>query len=212
MLHIDVHAGASQLQALLNPGNRVTFSCFSCCSLGEECTFILSPCACCLTSAPRTLYITSGFMRRCLSLQWATHSVVCAQSVTADFYAEEDRGKAFGTLHLTSAAGAALGGLYATNLGGHCAVCPGLAMLTAAGNHQSLSTGTTAVFQSCVLRGWGRAPNHAEEMLIVTSACMVPSLKYTHSSILQLLLLSTERTMSAISHAGMRLCAAHCRQ
>ena len=42
----------------------------------------------------------------------------CVQSVTADFYAEEDRGKAFGTLHLTSAAGAALGGLYATNLGG----------------------------------------------------------------------------------------------
>lgn len=43
--------------------------------------------------------------------------LACAQSVTADYYAEEDRGKAFGTLHLTSAAGAALGGLYATNVG-----------------------------------------------------------------------------------------------
>ncbi len=39
------------------------------------------------------------------------------QSVTADFYEEEHRGRAFGTLHLTSAAGAALGGLYATNMG-----------------------------------------------------------------------------------------------
>ena len=39
------------------------------------------------------------------------------QSVTADFYSEEDRGRVFGTLHLTSAAGAAFGGLYATNMG-----------------------------------------------------------------------------------------------
>ncbi|CAL5221386.1 g3569 [Coccomyxa viridis] len=39
------------------------------------------------------------------------------QSVTADFYDEKDRGKVFGTLHLTSAAGAAFGGLYATNMG-----------------------------------------------------------------------------------------------
>ena len=51
------------------------------------------------------------------------------QSVTADFYNEEDRGKVFGTLHLTSAAGAAFGGLYATNMGKlsichahHCAI------------------------------------------------------------------------------------------
>jgi hypothetical protein len=42
------------------------------------------------------------------------------QSVTADFYEEEHRGRAFGTLHLTSAAGAALGGLYATNMGKRC--------------------------------------------------------------------------------------------
>ena len=39
------------------------------------------------------------------------------QSLTADLYAEGDRGKAFGTLHLTSALGAAGGGLVATNLG-----------------------------------------------------------------------------------------------
>ena len=38
------------------------------------------------------------------------------QSLTADLYAEADRGKAFGALHLTSALGAALGGLYATNV------------------------------------------------------------------------------------------------
>ena len=38
------------------------------------------------------------------------------QSLTADLYPEADRGKAFGTLHLTSALGAALGGLYATNV------------------------------------------------------------------------------------------------
>ena len=44
---------------------------------------------------------------------------VPVQSVTADFYDEEDRGKVFGTLHLTSAAGAAFGGLYATNMGEH---------------------------------------------------------------------------------------------
>jgi len=39
------------------------------------------------------------------------------QSLTADLHAEADRGTAFGTLHLTSALGAALGGLYATNVG-----------------------------------------------------------------------------------------------
>lgn len=44
------------------------------------------------------------------------------QSVTADYYDEEQRGRAFGTLHLTSAAGAALGGLYATNMGKHSAL------------------------------------------------------------------------------------------
>lgn len=40
-----------------------------------------------------------------------------AQSLTADLHAEHRRGAAFGTLHLTSALGAALGGLYATNVG-----------------------------------------------------------------------------------------------
>jgi MFS family permease len=39
------------------------------------------------------------------------------QSLTADLYSEGDRGKAFGTLHLTSALGASVGGLVATNLG-----------------------------------------------------------------------------------------------
>lgn len=46
------------------------------------------------------------------------------QSLTADYYRAEDRGKVFGTLHLTSAAGAALGGLYATNVGApHLLAC-----------------------------------------------------------------------------------------
>lgn len=40
-----------------------------------------------------------------------------AQSLTADLHEEAKRGAAFGTLHLTSALGAALGGLYATNVG-----------------------------------------------------------------------------------------------
>ena len=40
-----------------------------------------------------------------------------AQSLTADLHEEARRGAAFGTLHLTSALGAALGGLYATNVG-----------------------------------------------------------------------------------------------
>lgn len=39
------------------------------------------------------------------------------QSLTADYYEEQDRGKAFGVLYLTSAAGAALGTLWATNIG-----------------------------------------------------------------------------------------------
>lgn len=40
------------------------------------------------------------------------------QSLTADLYPEAHRGKAFGTLQMSSALGAALGGLYATNVGG----------------------------------------------------------------------------------------------
>ena len=49
---------------------------------------------------------------------WAGVQVIPnVQSLTADYYRAEDRGKVFGTLHLTSAAGAALGGLYATNVG-----------------------------------------------------------------------------------------------
>ena len=39
------------------------------------------------------------------------------QSLTADLYTEAHRGKAFGTLQMSSALGAALGGLYATNVG-----------------------------------------------------------------------------------------------
>ena len=43
-----------------------------------------------------------------------------AQSITADFYDELDRGKAFGALYMTSAIGGALGSLYATNIGQYC--------------------------------------------------------------------------------------------
>eukprot|EP00891_Asterochloris_glomerata_P000173 jgi/Astpho2/173/e_gw1.00004.7.1_t len=42
-----------------------------------------------------------------------------AQSLTADYYLELDRGKAFGALYMTSAIGGALGSLYATSIGGH---------------------------------------------------------------------------------------------
>lgn len=41
-----------------------------------------------------------------------------AQSITADYYDELDRGKAFGALYMTSALGGAFGSLYATNQGG----------------------------------------------------------------------------------------------
>lgn len=40
-----------------------------------------------------------------------------AQSITADYYDELDRGKAFGALYMTSAMGGAIGSLYATNQG-----------------------------------------------------------------------------------------------
>ena len=40
-----------------------------------------------------------------------------AQSITADYYDELDRGKAFGALYMTSALGGAFGSLYATNQG-----------------------------------------------------------------------------------------------
>lgn len=42
-----------------------------------------------------------------------------AQSITADYYDELDRGKAFGALYMTSALGGAIGSLYATNQGGY---------------------------------------------------------------------------------------------
>lgn len=45
-----------------------------------------------------------------------------AQSITADYYDELDRGKAFGALYMTSALGGAFGSLYATNQGQHLAL------------------------------------------------------------------------------------------
>lgn len=45
-----------------------------------------------------------------------------AQSITADYYDELDRGKAFGALYMTSALGGAFGSLYATNQGQHFAL------------------------------------------------------------------------------------------
>ena len=70
------------------------------------------------------------------------------QSLTADLYSEGDRGKAFGTLHLTSALGAAGGGLVATNLG---AARPGgwdgwrLAILLLGGLSFGIAAGTCAL-------------------------------------------------------------------
>ena len=57
-------------------------------------------------------------------LLWAVNGVGLAlvvptgQSLTADYFSEAARGKAFGALYLTGAFGAMLGALYATNLGG----------------------------------------------------------------------------------------------
>ncbi len=44
--------------------------------------------------------------------------VPCCQSLIADLYTSETRGRAFGTMQLTGAFGGMLGGLYATNMGG----------------------------------------------------------------------------------------------
>jgi len=46
-----------------------------------------------------------------------------AQSITADYHDELDRGKAFGALYMTSALGGAFGSLYATNQGGCHTTC-----------------------------------------------------------------------------------------
>lgn len=43
--------------------------------------------------------------------------IPAAQSVTADYYSEERRGRAFGLLYLTGTLGALVGALYATNIG-----------------------------------------------------------------------------------------------
>jgi MFS family permease len=44
--------------------------------------------------------------------------VPCCQSLTADLYPPEQRGRAFGTLQLTASLGGMLGGVFATNVGG----------------------------------------------------------------------------------------------
>lgn len=51
-------------------------------------------------------------------LPWVPLQVIpSGQSLIADFYADSNRGKAFGGLFLTGAVGGMLGSLYATNLG-----------------------------------------------------------------------------------------------
>lgn len=45
--------------------------------------------------------------------------VPCCQSLIADLYPAEQRGRAFGTLQLTASLGGMLGGVFATNMGGH---------------------------------------------------------------------------------------------
>lgn len=49
-----------------------------------------------------------------------------AQSITADYYDELDRGKAFGALYMTSALGGAFGSLYATNQGQQLLASPAM--------------------------------------------------------------------------------------
>ena len=44
------------------------------------------------------------------------------QSLTADLFEEDARGRAFGTLYLTGALGGMAGALFATNMGGWCGV------------------------------------------------------------------------------------------
>jgi sugar phosphate permease len=42
--------------------------------------------------------------------------IPCAQSIIADYYPADQRGRAFGAMNLTMAAGSMLGGLFATNV------------------------------------------------------------------------------------------------
>lgn len=44
--------------------------------------------------------------------------VPCCQSLIADLYPADQRGRAFGTLQLTASLGGMLGGVFATNMGG----------------------------------------------------------------------------------------------
>lgn len=45
--------------------------------------------------------------------------VPCCQSLIADLYPADQRGRAFGTLQLTASMGGMFGGVFATNMGGH---------------------------------------------------------------------------------------------
>ena len=58
--------------------------------------------------------LTGRFVRR---LRRLALLLPAAQSITADYYTQH-RGRAFGTLHFTGAAGAVLSTLFATNIGG----------------------------------------------------------------------------------------------
>ncbi|WIA08614.1 hypothetical protein OEZ85_008043 [Tetradesmus obliquus] len=82
--------------------------------------------------------------------------VPCCQSLIADLYPAEQRGRAFGTLQLTASLGGMLGGVFATNMGGlrplgmdgwraafHCIallslIVGGLALLGAGGSSRAL--------------------------------------------------------------------------
>jgi MFS family permease len=45
--------------------------------------------------------------------------VPCCQSLIADLYPSESRGRAFGVMQLTGALGGMTGGVFATNMGSH---------------------------------------------------------------------------------------------
>ena len=59
-------------------------------------------------------------------LLWAVNGIGLSlviptgQSLTADYFSDATRGRAFGALYLTGALGAMLGAVYATNLGRAC--------------------------------------------------------------------------------------------
>jgi MFS family permease len=90
--------------------------------------------------------------------------VPCCQSLIADLYPAEQRGRAFGTLQLTASLGGVLGGVFATNMGGHrfggvdgwrAAFHTIAALSLVVGKCEGMGVGQGGCFSACVQGGGG---------------------------------------------------------